>query len=361
MDISPKWAPDASALFYVSNQGGGLDVYRQAVSKTGEAIGPPDRLTVGKNLHSLDLSKDGLHMVVSEHDYRQNIWASELEPDQTASGRDAIQITSGNQVIESIAISPDDTRLAYDSNARGPSHLYVVPLAGGLPFQITSRGESVYLYDWSPYSEQLSFHTFSEGFRNIGIVSEDGLKLETVSDDPIDNMYPFWLGDKNTIAYHLFAPVEGEFHLVQRRRNSSGEWSEPDVLIENMRLGAQWSTARNQLTYFSGKNLFVWDPETGESRSIAAEFIEALFSSDERIGARIPIWSRDGRTIYFKSYNDRGGESFWAVRTDGRTPREIVDLTGAEAGIGASAVDDQRIYYTILEIESDIWVLDLAR
>ncbi|GMQ82041.1 MAG: hypothetical protein BMS9Abin05_1482 [Rhodothermia bacterium] len=361
MDLSPKWAPDASALFYISNQGGGLDVYRQAISGTGEAIGRPERLTTGLNLHSIDLSNDGLRLVAGELSYRQNIWASELKSGAVASARDAIPITSGDQVIEGIDISPDGTRLAYDSNARGLAHLFVMPLSGGTAFQVTSRDEPDFLYDWSPYTDELAFHTFREGSRDIGIVSDDGLTYEIVSDEPVHGMWPFWLVDENTIAFHRFAAVEGGFELVRSNRDSSGNWGTPEVIIEELLIGARWSAARNLLAYFSFQNLYLWDPETGQSRTIADVEHKDAFRSVSSLGTSVANWSRDGNTIYFRAVNNEGNESFWAVSADGGLPRMIVDLTGVETGLGLSAVDDHRIYYTISEIESDIWVLDLAR
>jgi len=361
MDLSPTWAPDASSLYYISNQSGGLDVYRRKIAKTGEVTGRAERLTTGLNLHSIDLSNDGLRLVAGELTYRQNIWASELESGAVVSVQDALEITSGDQVIEGIAISPDGERLAYDSNARGVAHLFVMPLSGGPPFQVTSRNEPDYLYDWSPYTDQLAFHTFSEGSRKIGIVSDDGLMMEIVSDEQTQDMWPFWFGDKNAVAYHLFTPVANVYQLVQNRRDSTGNWGDAEVIIENLYIGARWSATRNRIAYFFGQKLYLWDPETRVSRPVAADDFTNVYRSVPGNFAAIPIWSRDGNTIYFKASDDRGNESFWAIPTDGGVRRKVVDLTGVQTGVGTPAVDDHRIYYTISEIESDIWVLDLAR
>ena len=174
-------------------------------------------------------------------------------------------------------------------------------------------------------------------------------------------MWPFWLVDENTMAFHRFAQVDGGYELVLSRRDASGNWSNPELIIEELLIGARWSPARNLLAYFSSQNLYLWDLETGQSRSIVHNEHKDAFRSVGSLSTTVANWSRDGNTIYFIAVNDQEDESFWAVPVDGGSPRIIVDLTGVKTGIGISAVDDNRIYYTISEIESDIWVLDLAR
>lgn len=356
MDLSPRWTPDGSALYYVSNQGGFLDIYRQAISASGEREGSVDRITTGLNLHSIDLSRDGNRLVATDFRYRQNIWASPLDSDVTVFVADAVPVTTGDQVIEGVVISPDGTRLAYDSNAKGTQHIFVVPLSGGTPLQLTSRQEPDYLYDWSPYSDFITFHTFSGGSRNVAIVSVDDQTVEILSDESVHERYPLWLSDENTMAYHRDAPGTLDFvsELVRVRRGPSGEWGTPEVIIDHLNLGAKWSTARNMIVYDNGllsdRAIYTWDPQTEQSRVIP---------ETQGMSASIPMWSRDGNTIYFMAPFNEEGQSLWAVPTDGGLPRKIVDLSGVELGVGSPTVDAERIYYTVSEIESDIWVLDL--
>ncbi len=361
MDLSPRWAPDASALFFISNQNGRLDIYRQPLSTDGSPAGPSEQLTTGLNLFSIDVSKDGSQLVAVELNYRQNIWASDLHSTTLELASDAIPITSGDQVIEGVAISQDGTRLAFDSNARGLAHLFMMPLSGGMPFQITSRSEPDFLYDWSPYSDELSFHTFSSGTRDVGIVSEDGLTMQTVADGPDNELWPFWLIDENTMAYHVFGDTDVENQLVLVRRDSSGEWGEREVIIDDLLIGARWSVVRNRVAYFSGEILYLWDPETGESERVA-DVSEVKEIDTVIFGASASLtWSVDGSMIYFKATDAKKNQSFWEIATDGGSPRKIVDLTGRVASGASAAVDEHRIYYTFSEIESDIWVLNLAR
>ena len=171
MDLSPRWAPDSRSLYFVSNRAGGEDIFRLTLDSSGRPEQEPVRITTGLSLHSIDLSKDGSQIVAGQLSYRQNIWVSDLSGDLPARFRDAEPITTGEQVIEGISLSQDGAQIAYDSNIRGLAHIFIIPLEGGGALQVTSRSTPDFLYDWSPYSDELAFHTFQDGSRDVGIVS----------------------------------------------------------------------------------------------------------------------------------------------------------------------------------------------
>lgn len=188
------------------------------------------------------------------------------------------------------------------------------------------------------------------------IVSVEDQTEEILSDAAFHERYAFWLGDENTIAYHRDVPGTLEFgsELVRIQRDSEGEWSTPEVIIDRLRLGAHWSTEAKMIVYSvgstAGQTIHVWDPETEQSRA---------FAETTNLNPGDPMWSRDGNTIYFLSAATTENQSFWAIPLQGGSPRKIIDLSGMEIGIGAPTVGEKRIYYTISKIESDIWVLDL--
>ena len=73
--------------------------------------------------------------------------------------------------------------------------------------------------------------------------------------------------------------------------------------------------------------------------------------------AHQPLWSPDGRDIYFW----REGQ-FWALSLDDRAERPLTDFTGkrGSAGIGAMSTDGDFLYYAWGAPEGDIWVMDVV-
>lgn len=70
----------------------------------------------------------------------------------------------------------------------------------------------------------------------------------------------------------------------------------------------------------------------------------------------------DGRTLYFKSHDDRGRASLWSVPVAGGKPERLVALDDPARASSRTefAVDRERFYFAIEDRRSNIWVTDVA-
>jgi Tol biopolymer transport system component len=78
----------------------------------------------------------------------------------------------------------------------------------------------------------------------------------------------------------------------------------------------------------------------------------------------VAVWSRDGRTIYYKQFDAAGRPSIRAIPAEGGAPRLVVRFGAARQSPRPElAIDGARLYFTIAERESDVGVmtLDTAR
>ena len=75
-------------------------------------------------------------------------------------------------------------------------------------------------------------------------------------------------------------------------------------------------------------------------------------------------WSPDSRTLYFKSWDARGNAAFWAIPGHGGTPRLLIrfdDPTRPWASRPEWFIGKGRMYFTIQDRQSDIWVMEVRR
>ncbi len=74
--------------------------------------------------------------------------------------------------------------------------------------------------------------------------------------------------------------------------------------------------------------------------------------------AQQPLWSPDGRDIYFWR---RDGQ-FWALSVDDRTERPLTDFADkiGAAGFGFMSTDGRYLYFAWGGREGDIWVMDVV-
>jgi Tol biopolymer transport system component len=70
----------------------------------------------------------------------------------------------------------------------------------------------------------------------------------------------------------------------------------------------------------------------------------------------------DGRTLYFKSHDDRGRASFWSIPVAGGKPKRLITLDDPTRPSSRSefAVDHERLYFAIEDRRSSIWVTDVT-
>ncbi len=73
--------------------------------------------------------------------------------------------------VDSSSLSPDGQRLAFVTRTTGQPQLWVVDVAGGAPWQLTFRDESVTFQDWSPAGGWIAYGTDQNGNEREGYTS----------------------------------------------------------------------------------------------------------------------------------------------------------------------------------------------
>ena len=87
-------------------------------------------------------------------------------------------------------------------------------------------------------------------------------------------------------------------------------------------------------------------------------------ATDTTVGNPNPVairWSPDGRTVYMKTFDARGQAALWALGLDGAAARLLVrfDEPLRPTRRPEFATDGRRLYFTLAQSESDVWVMDL--
>jgi hypothetical protein len=74
-----------------------------------------------------------------------------------------------------------------------------------------------------------------------------------------------------------------------------------------------------------------------------------------------PFWSSDGRALYFKTHDAAGNAQFWSVPVTGGPPTLMLALDDPSQGSFRPewALRAGRMYYTVDDRESDVWVMQL--
>ncbi len=129
-----------------------------------------------------------------------NPTASELRVIPAAGGPSDTLATGGAMVQP--AWSPDGTRLAFDWDRGSGYHIWIVPVTGGDPVQLTTDAANDMTPSWSPDGSQIAFTSNRSGSYHIWTMSASGQNPVQVTSDPTRSEgYPVWSPDGNAIVF----------------------------------------------------------------------------------------------------------------------------------------------------------------
>jgi Tol biopolymer transport system component len=353
---SPVWVHGVrDRLLFVSNRDGPRDVYAIDLSASGQPRRAPARLTTGLGALSISLSADDSRLVYAVYAARANIWSLPIPAHPPVTDALATQLTSGSQVIEAMRVSWDGRWLLYDSNLRGNSDIYRMPLAGGAPEQLTDNPADEFAPDLSPDGTLLAYHSWRTGTRDIEVKPLDGGPVQRITDTPAQESYPRWSPDGRSLAYYDQVPPRT---LYVVHRDAAGHWSAP-VAVAPTATGDFWSPDGRWLAYRG----------TNADEAGAIWVVPAGGGTPRRVFTPSPTappaggleWSTDGTTLYYKAHDALGRTSFWAVPAAGGTPRLLVRFPDPDRQSNRSdfASDATRLYFAIEDRQSDVWVAEL--
>jgi len=359
LNASPAWMANGSLVF-VSNHDGGRDVYQVGLERSGRPAGQPSRLTAGANVHGVAVSRDGTRLAYSAYTEASNVWSLAVPTAGAASVAQAQPVTVGNQVIEAFAISPDGEWLAFDSDRGGTRQIYRVRLTGGDPEQLTSESSLASSPDWSADGREIAFHGFRDGRRQVFVIPAEGGTPVQATQGPDEQLVPRWAPDgRRLLTWMTLAMNRIRWYTITR--NADGRWLPPEPLPLVVgsdtvsALDGAWSPDGRLIACgCAGDGLIVISAEGGPARR--------LLPASATNWVRFPQWSADGRFISYL-FRDASSLSARVIPSSGGTPRIVVrfdDPTRPWHQYGFR-VHDGRVYFTVGDMQSDIWVADVER
>jgi len=355
LNQSPVWSADGRWLYFVSDRDGPRDIFALRVGSDGRARGTPVRLSTGLGAQSLSLSGDGSRVAYAPLAASSGIWALPL-PSRTVSASGAVQVVGGDQVIEELTVSRDGRWLLYHSDITGKGQVYRIALPNGTPERLTSDSYDDYAPALSPDEREIAFHSWRTGSRDIYVQPLDGSPVQQITSSPRQEAVPRWSPDGNGLAYFDLNEPGG---IWIARRRSDHSWGTP---VERLARGywPEWSPDGRSIlisrAQTRGAGLSIIPVDSGPERIL-------VDPARTGVAGEVGTFGPDGKTVYFKSHDARGNASIWAIPAAGGTPRLLVrfDDPSRPSYRPEIAVGGDRIFFTIEDRQSDVYVMDVLK
>jgi Tol biopolymer transport system component len=239
--------------------------------------------------------------------------------------------------------------LVYDSDVSGNSDIWRLPLAGGSPEQLTDDPRSDFAPDVSPGGREIAYHAFQGGSREIFVQDlESGVVTQLTTGPEYSESFPRWSPDGSSLVYFDQLPGDDRGTWLIRR-DSTGTWGEPEVIITGKIRLTNWSVDGQYMTSIGAS---VFDVDTRE--------IRALRSAAEGENPGEAYWSRDQRLLYFKTSYPGGGVEIRSISASGGEERVLVRFDDPRrVSLRADfSGDDDRFYFTLDDRWSDVWLAE---
>ncbi|MFY9611770.1 MAG: hypothetical protein WAU45_24540 [Blastocatellia bacterium] len=348
MDGSPVWSPDGRSLYFVSDRGGSMNLWRVPIEEeSGKVLGPAEPVTTPSpyTAHP-SFSRDGRRMVYSQIVRRANLQQVGFDPlKETITGQ-PVWITQSSRSANSPNLSPDGEWLTFDAQGGNPEDLFIIRPDGTLLRQLTDDSYKDRVPRWSPDGRRIAFFSDRSGKWEIWTINSDGSGLQQITFAPGLAMGAIWSPDGTRLVY----------------RNGSG----PPSIID---AGKSWTEQSPQeLPPLSGSSYlwaFSWSPDgrklalahmgpSGYSGTVVYSLASKQYDMLTDFGA-FPVWLSDSRRLLFLSQ-----DKLYLVDGESKKVRLVLSVSPHRLGNGVTlSLDDRLIYFSHVTDEAGIWLMTL--
>lgn len=350
LDWNPVWSPDGKVLYFGSDRGGSLNLWRVAIDeRTGKTRGEPEPMTLpAARIGQFGISRDGRHIAYQSLHSLSTLQKTGFDPRGERVVGEPTTIYQSSMEIANLSVSPDGQWISFRPAGR-QEDIFLIRSDGTGLRQLMDDAHKDRGPRWSPDGKRIAFYSDRGGQYDIWTIHPDGSNLVQLTKNiPRGPWFPNWSPDGSALAFpdgtgsHLFrlGRTPGEGTLEPLPPLGEGKWFFVNDWSPDGRILAGNGRLRGERTTEPSGGIVLYSIESGK--------YEWLSDSGE-----VPMWLNDGSRLLFRDRSD-------LVLLDARTKRSRIVMP-VERGFWEFALtkDNRSIYLRRSQQEGDIWKASL--
>ena len=351
LDWNPVWSPDGRFLYFPSDRGGSMNLWRVPIDEdSGRVLGPLEAVTTPTSWAGpLSFSKDGKQLAFATLDWRSSL---QKVPFDSASGtvRGAPQrFVSSTQPIRDHEVSPDGQWVAY-SRTVAREDIFIARTDGTSYRRLTDDAFRDRGPTWSPDGECIAFYSDRGGKYEFWTIRPDGSGLEQLTKTQVTFNFPSWSPDGSRLAGPTSRSA-GWFLVDAKGKPGANVTEMPDLDAQHKTTFYPLAWSRDG-AFLLGTRQDGFGGVGGLSRYwIAGGRYESVYDSP---GASwfFPVTLADGKRAVVR---DRDGIFLLDLQT--KKARRLLDVQGQFVGKSVGVTKDERfVTFTETAAEGNIWL-----
>jgi Tol biopolymer transport system component len=360
LDWNPVWSHDGKHLYFSSNRGGTLNLWRVAIDeRSGEVLGEPAAVTTPSAwVGHISISRDGRRIIYSSGVFGLDLYRVEFNPDTESVGGPPIPVVVDSRLPNAPDLSPDGQLVAF--HLAGIQEDIAIIGSNGAGFRkLTDDPYKDRMPRWSPDGEQITFYSNRSGTYQIWSVHPDGRGLRQLTDGPAEIYYSVWSPDGTQALSEMDTP-DGENRAVlwdpNTPWNEQTPWAFPPITSVGSTerslqgFGSDWSPDGRKVASLldGGRDIAIFDLASQEYR-----IVKNVDSASQ--GWPVVRWLNDGQRMLFLDEQD---STVMLLDIETEEQRKVFSVAPGFFIVNFSLPRSNRFIYFIRgHGEADIWML----
>ena len=352
-DWSPAWSPDGAFLYFASDRGGSMNLWRIAVDeKTGTTLRPPEAVTTPASfVGHLTIAGDGSRIAYSSVLQTRNIQKLPLDLTTGAPKSEPAWVTTGSRLWANPDPSPDGQLVAFYSSQPEESIYVSRADMGGLRQLTTDPAVIDRVPRWSPDAKWIAYFSNRQNAHyQVWKIRPDGSDIQQLTDAGDDVRYPVWApyGSRMAVTVIGRTPESGQVYVFDPNRRWQEQTPQQLPPLQTPRtlfLVNSWSADGEHLVGQAGSV-----PQGIVTYSLRSGTYDRLTDFGE-----FPVWLPDNRHVMFVS----GGKDVFVVDTRTKIARKTFSVRRDVIGPVQLSRDGRSAYFSRRVTEADIWLVTL--